>query len=58
MIRVQFYQAKDEKWYWRLVAKNGKIIADGAEGYATRGNAVRAIERTRKLMQSALIASP
>jgi hypothetical protein len=32
-------------WYWRLRAHNGKIVADGSEGYASRGNARRAARR-------------
>lgn len=30
-------------WYWRLVAGNGKIVADGSEGYASKSNARRAV---------------
>ena len=37
-----YYGFKDGLWYWRLRAQNGKIIADGSEGYATRYNARRA----------------
>lgn len=32
-------------WYWRLVAGNSKCIADGSEGYASKGNAKRAARR-------------
>jgi len=42
-------------WYWRLRAKNGQIVADGAEGYATRSNALRAAKRAQKLMAEAVI---
>ena len=35
-------------WRWRLVARNGKIIGDGAEGYATKGNLRRAISLLRR----------
>lgn len=30
-------------WRWRLVARNGKIMADSAEGYALKANLKRAI---------------
>lgn len=33
------------RWYWRLRAANGLVIADGSEGYATRSNALRAARR-------------
>lgn len=38
------------QWYWRLVAANGKIIADGSEGYASRSNAKRAALKAARLM--------
>lgn len=42
MNTFKVYQGMDRKWYWQL-RKNGRIIADGAEGYATKSNARRAI---------------
>lgn len=41
------------KFYWRLVAANGKTIADGSEGYASRSNAKRAARRARWTMIAA-----
>ena len=35
-------------WYWRLKAKNGKVIADGSEGYATASSCRRAIRNVMK----------
>lgn len=32
-------------WYWHLQTKNGHIIADSAEGYASRRNVLRAVNR-------------
>jgi uncharacterized protein YegP (UPF0339 family) len=37
-------------WYWRLRAGNGKIVADGAEGYLTKSNAKRAAYSARGAM--------
>lgn len=34
-------------WRWRLVARNGRIIADSAEGYSKKSKLVRAIDRLR-----------
>lgn len=31
------------RWYWRMVAPNGKIIADSAESYVSRANVMRAV---------------
>lgn len=36
------------KWYWRLVARNGKIVADGAEHYASKSNVIRAINMLKR----------
>lgn len=30
-------------WRWRLVARNGRIMADSAEGYARKQNLRRAL---------------
>src|SRR5690606_15930006 len=47
---AQIYRARDG-WRWRLVAGNGKIVADSGEAYASTRNARRAfvavIEATR-----------
>ncbi len=39
------YRGRDGQFYWRLKARNGRIIADGSQGYASRSNAVRAVRR-------------
>ena len=41
-----------DKWYWRLVARNKKTLLDSGEAYATKSNAVRAIVRLRRTLQS------
>lgn len=38
------------QWYWRLVAGNGRTIADGAEGYSRKGNVLRAAEKMRNVL--------
>lgn len=43
----EIYRGKfqfDTQWYWRYRAKNGKIIADGAEGYSSKSGAARAVK--------------
>lgn len=37
------FRAGSRLWRWRIVSSNGNILADGAEGYATAGNAKRAV---------------
>ncbi len=48
---LEIYQsAKDDQFYWRLRSKNGKVIADSAEGYTTMGKARAASRMVRKVM--------
>lgn len=43
--RFQPYKAKDG-WRWRLIAANGRIIADSGEAYARKSGVERAITTT------------
>ncbi len=43
-MKVEAYQDKAGEWRWRLKAKNGRIIADGAEGYKTKSGIKRAVK--------------
>lgn len=49
---TEFYEDAAGEWRWRLVAGNGKIIADSAEGYASRSNAMRAWRRVLRALQT------
>ena len=40
----RIYQDAGVEWRWRLVAANGRIVADSAEGYTREADAVRAAE--------------
>jgi uncharacterized protein YegP (UPF0339 family) len=42
------YRDKGGEYRWRLVHRNGNVIATGGEGYATHGNARRAVRRLRE----------
>lgn len=42
-------------WYWRLRAPNGRIVADGAEGYTRRADVRRAAVRSQGLMAAAVL---
>ncbi len=41
------YRDKSAQWRWRFSHRNGKVLADGGEGYATRSSAIRAAKRLR-----------
>lgn len=47
MLRFFLYQDAAKEWRWRLMAHNGRVIADGGEGYSTKGNAKAALTRLR-----------
>jgi uncharacterized protein YegP (UPF0339 family) len=47
------YQDNKGKWRWRLLARNKKIVADGAEGYSSKANVVRAVKRFMAMMGKA-----
>jgi len=51
------YQARDG-WRWRLVAANGKIIAESGEAYVSEYNAVRAAKRTKEIAPMAPVQRP
>lgn len=48
MIKFEIYKDKKKQWRWRLVAKNGKNVANGGEGYYMKFNVKRAIKKIVK----------
>jgi len=43
-MKFEYYQDEVGEWRWTLRARNGEIVADGAEGYASKANVVRALK--------------
>lgn len=41
---VTFYQDNQKQWRWRILSKNGRIIADSAEGYVNKADAEAGFE--------------
>lgn len=40
--KVQFYKSpKNKQWYWRVRARNGRIVAIAGEGYTRKVNMLR-----------------
>lgn len=37
---VRFYKDGNGEWRWQVKARNGRIVADSAEGYTSKSNAV------------------
>lgn len=48
----EIYKDKGGEWRWRLRARNGRIVADSAEGYASKRNATRAVTDTLDAVES------
>lgn len=42
---VVVYMDAAGQWRWRLKAKNGRIVADGGEGYKTKRGVLTACDR-------------
>jgi len=43
------------EWRWRLLARNGRIIADSAEGYSSRISALNGVDTVRSVARDARI---
>lgn len=50
LARFEVYEGRGGDFYWRFRARNGEIMADGAEGYTTRYGAKRAVRRLKDLI--------
>lgn len=48
--RFEYYVDNAGEWRWRLIAANGRIIADSSEGYDSRANCRRAIKLVIKVV--------
>ena len=44
-MKVEYYRDAKGEWRWRMKARNGRIVADGAEGYKRRIDCVRQYAR-------------
>jgi hypothetical protein len=51
----ELYQDSASEWRWRLVASNGNIIADSAEGYASKQGAKRDVQSVKRSASDAEI---
>lgn len=51
----RIYQDAAGEWRWRLVAVNGKIVADSGEGYTRASDAERAAQTASYLAATATV---
>lgn len=47
----KYFEDKKGEWRWHFQAKNNRIIADGAEGYDSKANVLRAITNVKALLK-------
>lgn len=45
--RFELYADRADQWRWRLVHRNGNVIATGGQGYTRKHNAVKGLESVR-----------
>jgi uncharacterized protein YegP (UPF0339 family) len=43
----EVYKDRADEWRWRMVASNGRIVADSGEGYSSRSGARRALRNVQ-----------
>jgi uncharacterized protein YegP (UPF0339 family) len=48
-MRIEYYQDRAEQWRWRLVAENGRTVADSGESYTRKADVLRAVRTFRGL---------
>jgi amphi-Trp domain-containing protein len=46
--RFELYEDRADEWRWRLVHRNGNVIADGGEGYTRKRTAMQGLESVRR----------
>jgi uncharacterized protein YegP (UPF0339 family) len=51
----EVYQDASDEWRWRLLARNGNIIADSAEGYSSKISALNGVDTVRSVARDARI---
>jgi uncharacterized protein YegP (UPF0339 family) len=47
-MHFNLYKDKAGEWRWRLIASNGKTVADSGEGYTTKANAQAGIASVKE----------
>jgi uncharacterized protein YegP (UPF0339 family) len=52
-LTAESHRRKAGERRWRLRAKNGQLLANGGEGFASKGNVLRSIKAVRKAVGKA-----
>lgn len=54
-MKFEVYRDAQKQYRWRLIASNGRQIADSSEGYKRRVDCIRAIDRIQADAENATI---
>jgi uncharacterized protein YegP (UPF0339 family) len=54
MLKIEMYQRADHAWHWRARGEQGTVIAESGEGFADRAACLRAADRLRLFIGSAV----
>jgi uncharacterized protein YegP (UPF0339 family) len=49
--RIRYYRDKRKQWRWQAIARNGRVVADSAEGYRRLADALRGCAATCNAIQ-------
>lgn len=49
----EVYEDRGGQWRWRMIATNGRIVADSGDGYSSKSNARAAVENVQSRAGSA-----
>jgi len=55
-MKFALYRDRNKEWRWRLLAANGRILANSGEGYKRKSTMVRSIWSIQKRAGTSLIA--
>lgn len=47
-MRIELYKDLDKEWRWRVIARNGRVVADGPEGYKKRATMLKTLRRVKQ----------
>jgi len=54
-MRFELYRDAGGEWRWRLRATNGNVVADSAEGYASREDCEHGIALVKQSQSAAVV---
>ena len=58
MNRIEVYKDLLKKWRWRLISKNGRIMADSGQGYTRRYECLKSLYKVYLQEAKIVIGKP